>query len=141
VKKVNVDWAKSQLEALRVPFEVGNSVVKLLNVWNSLEHQDSNNEKILDIFSNLAQSKALVESSGNEIWEAARPGFVRVGDEVRVMADAYEGEVGQLHNGRRGRVVAVRYGDVILKTTDGKEPTIDGSHHSPWKLEKLVAVL
>ena len=141
MKKVNVDWAKSQLEALRVPFEVGNSVVKLLNVWNSLEHQDSNNEKILDIFSNLAQSKALVESSGNEIWEAARPGFVRVGDEVRVMADAYEGEVGQLHNGRRGRVVAVRYGDVILKTTDGKEPTIDGSHHSPWKLEKLVAVL
>jgi hypothetical protein len=141
VKKVNVDWAKSQLEALRVPFEVGNSVVKLLNVWNSFEHQDSNNEKILDIFSNLAQSKALVESSGNEIWEAARPGFVRVGDEVRVMADAYEGEVGQLHNGRRGRVVAVRYGDVILKTTDGKEPTIDGSHHSPWKLEKLVAVL
>ena len=141
MKKVNVDWAKSQLEALRVPFEVGNSVVKLLNVWNSFEHQDSNNEKILDIFSNLAQSKALVESSGNEIWEAARPGFVRVGDEVRVMADAYEGEVGQLHNGRRGRVVAVRYGDVILKTTDGKEPTIDGSHHSPWKLEKLVAVL
>ena len=141
MKKVNGDWAKSQLEALRVPFEVGDSVVKLLNVWNSLEHQDSNNEKILDIFTSLAQSKALIESSNDEIWEPASPGFVRVGDEVRVMADAYEGEVGQIHNGRRGRVVAVRYGDIILKTTDGKEPTIDGSHHSPWKLEKLVAVL
>jgi hypothetical protein len=38
-------------------------------------------------------------------------------------------------------VVAVRYGDIIIKTTDGKEPVLDGSHYSPYKLEKLVAVL
>lgn len=141
MKKLDTNWAKSQLEQAKVPVDVGISVVKLLEVWSTLNHEDSNDNKVAQLFSLLACSVSIVESPSDEIWEAARPGFVRVGDEVRVMADAFEGELGQLHNGRRGRVVAVRYGDIIIKTTDGKEPVLDGSHYSPYKLEKLIAIL
>jgi PHP family Zn ribbon phosphoesterase len=89
----------------------------------------------------LMRNTAAFDNQGNEIWEPGMPGFIRVGDEVRVLANAFEGELGQLHNGRRGRVVAVRSGDVIVKTTDGREPVLDGSHYSPYKVEKLVATL
>ncbi len=89
----------------------------------------------------MCRSIAVVETPKDEIWEDARPGFLKVGDEVRVKADAFEDELGQLHNGRRGKIVGVRYGDIIIKTIDGKEPVLDGSHYSPYKLEKLVAIL
>ena len=141
MKNIDMGWAKSQLEQSRVSIGVGNSVVKLLEVWLELNHEDKENGKVLEIFSKLSCSIAVHDSPSNEVWEPARPGFIRVGDEIRVMADAFEGELGQLHNGRRGRVVAVRYGDIIVKTTDGKQPVLDGSHYSPYKLEKLVAVL
>jgi hypothetical protein len=141
MKKLDTKWAKSQLEQAKVSVDVGTSIVKLLEVWSTLSHEDKNDNKVTELFSLLACSVSIVESPSDEVWEASRPGFIRVGDEVRVMADAFEGELGQLHNGRRGRVVAVRYGDIIIKTTDGKEPVLDGSHYSPYKLEKLVAIL
>jgi hypothetical protein len=141
MKKLDTNWAKSQLEQAKVPVDVGVSVVKLLEVWSTLNHEDKNDYVVAQLFSLLSCSVSIVESPSDEVWEAARPGFIRVGDEVRVMADAFEGELGQLHNGRRGRVVAVRYGDIIIKTTDGKEPILDGSHYSPYKLEKLIAIL
>ena len=136
-----MDWAKSQLEQARVSPEAGISIVKLLEFWKTLDHSNQADEKILELFSKLAQSNALIDNSGNEIWEDARPGFLRVGDEVRVKFNAFEDELGQIHNGRRGRIVGVRYGDIIIKTSDGKEPVLDGSHYSPHNLEKLVAVL
>jgi len=141
MKKLDTNWAKSQLEQAKIPVDVGISVVKLLEVWSTLNHEDKNDYVVAQLFSLLSCSVSIVESPSDEVWEAARPGFIRVGDEVRVMADAFEGELGQLHNGRRGRVVAVRYGDIIIKTTDGKEPILDGSHYSPYKLEKLIAIL
>jgi len=141
MKNIDMTWARVQLEKANVSADTGVSVIKLLEFWLNLDHRDENNKKVLELFSNLCVGTAVVDTPTNEIWEAAGPGFIRVGDEVRVKSDAFEGELGQLHNGRRGRVVAVRYGDIIIKTTDGKEPVLDGSHYSPYKLEKLVAVL
>jgi hypothetical protein len=141
MKNIDMTWARVQLEKANVSADTGVSVIKLLEFWLNLDHKDENNKKVLELFSNLCVGTAVVDTPTNEIWEAAGPGFIRVGDEVRVKSDAFEGELGQLHNGRRGRVVAVRYGDIIIKTTDGKEPVLDGSHYSPYKLEKLVAVL
>ena len=141
MKDFNIELAKSQLEMIKVPAEVGESVVKLLDFWSQLEHSDKNNVHVVELFSKLAMSIALVDNSGNEIWEKAMAGFLNVGDEVRVLADAFEGELGQIHNGRRGRIVAIRYGDIIIKTTDGRDPILDGTHYKPEKLEKLVAVI
>ena len=61
-----------------------------------------------------------------------------VADEVRVKWNAFDGEMGKLHNGRRGKVVSIRYGDIIVKTTDGKEPVLEGFHYTPQQLEKRV---
>jgi hypothetical protein len=141
MKKIDMNWAKSQLEQEKVTPETGIAVIKLLEFWTTLEHSSQADAKVVEVFSRLAQSIALVDDNKNEIWESARPGFLKLGDEVRVKADAFEGELGQMHNGRRGRIVGVRYGDIIIKTTDGKEPVLDGSHYSPFNLDKLVAVL
>jgi hypothetical protein len=141
MKNIDMAWARIQLENANVSADTGVSVIKLLEFWLNLDHKDENNKKVLELFLNLCSGTAVVDTPTDEVWQAASPGFIRVGDEVRVKADAFDGELGQLHNGRRGRVVAVRYGDIIIKTTDGKEPVLDGSHYSPYKLEKLVAVL
>jgi hypothetical protein len=141
MKNIDMEWVKSQLESAGVSIPVGSSVMALIDMWSNLEHADISDEQVLEVFSKLCKGTAIVETPTNEVWQPAGPGFIRVGDEVRVMADAFEGELGQLHNGRRGRVVAVRYGDIIIKTTDGKEPILDGAHYSPYKLEKLVATL
>ena len=141
MKNIDMVWARVQLENANVSADTGVSVIKLLEFWLNLDHKDDNDKKVLELFSDLCSGTAVIDTPTDEVWQAASPGFIRVGDEVRVKADAFEGELGQLHNGRRGRVVAVRYGDIIIKTTDGKEPVLDGSHYSPYKLEKLVAVL
>jgi len=141
MKNIDMIWARVQLENANVSADTGVSVIKLLEFWLNLDHKDENNKKVLELFLSLCSGTAVVDTPADEVWQAASPGFIRVGDEVRVKANAFDGELGQLHNGRRGRVVAVRYGDIIIKTTDGKEPVLDGSHYSPYKLEKLVAVL
>ena len=141
MKNIDMDWAKTQLENAGISTPVGVSVLALIDTWLALEHPDTSDEQVLNILYKLCRSISVVETPTNEIWEAAGPGFIRVGDEVRVKADAFDGELGQLHNGRRGKVVAVRYGDIIIKTTDGKQPVLDGSHYSPYKLEKLVATV
>jgi hypothetical protein len=32
----------------------------------------------------------------------------------------------------------VRYGDIIVKSIDEREPSLDGTHYSPHDLEKLI---
>jgi hypothetical protein len=94
----------------------------------------------VEAFSKLALGKALSEptAAADEIWVPAQPGQLTVGDEVRVLSDAFTDKTGIMHNGRRGKIAAIRYGDVIFKSTDGKEPSLDGVHYSPYKLEKRI---
>jgi hypothetical protein len=68
----------------------------------------------------------------------AQAGFLVVADEVRVKWNAFDGDKGKIHNGRRGKIVSIRYGDIIVKTTDGKEPVLEGFHYTPQQLEKRV---
>lgn len=138
MKKVQEEWVNSQLEKARVPVSVGESVKTLLAAWATCTHIDKHGDHVLAIFSKLAVNHAIVFDSAEESWIQVEPGFIKVGDEVRVRHDAYPDDVGRLHNGRRGKVVATRYGDIIIKTTDNVQPAMSGAHHSPYKLEKLV---
>lgn len=132
-------WVRSQFEAAKVKVAPGKAVLALLKTWESLDLNEKQAKEAVDIFAKVALNHALVEpQKKDEKWEPLRPGFISVGDEVRVVSDAFDGELGRLHNGRRGKVVAVRYGDVIFKSTDGKNPVLDGVHYSPYKLEKLI---
>ena len=137
--EVDNDWVRSQLTENKTKKVVGDSVLKLLATWEQLKQPtDKNAKDIINIFSKLALGHSIVEDNPNESWIVARAGFIKVADTVRVRHNAFDGEQGKAYNGRRGRVVGVRYGDVIVKTDDGKTPVLDGIHFKPENLEKLV---
>lgn len=136
---VSEDWVREQFQQAKVKQAVGTAVLRLLDVWNTMNHSDKTAQETVEVFSRVALGHAIApQGTGDEVWVPAQPGQITVGDEVRVKVDAYDGEAGQMHNGRRGRIVAIRYGDVVFKSDDGKEPEINGAHHSPHQLEKRV---
>lgn len=138
--EVNYEWVKEQLQAAKVKVGSGKAIIKLLEAWEEIpKMSESMSEETLSVFSKLAKGIAfLVEEDENDYrWTPLQPGQIVVGDVVRVKADAFQDpKLGPLHNGRRGTVVAVRYGDVIFNDTDGKAPALRGIHYSPYKLEK-----
>lgn len=139
-KKLDMDWVKSQIQAARVRKPVGNAILNIVELVEGLEITNEQKSQALEIASKVALGHAVVKEDKKETWIPLRPGDIRVSDEVRVKFDAFEGQLGTIHNGRRGTVVAVRYGDVIMKSNDGKKPELDGAHYSPHALEKLVVV-
>lgn len=135
---VDYTWVREQMQAARVKVGTGNAVLKLLETWESLKLTDNQVKEVLQYFSVFAQGHAVVEDNPDEVWVMARPGSIVIGDEVRIKGDAFSGDTGKLHNGRRGKVVGIRYGDIIFKSTDNKTPVIDGAHYSPHHLEMRV---
>jgi hypothetical protein len=135
---LDMNWVKTQLQAAKVRKPVGDATIALIELFDSFTLTDEQRAKAMEMFSQLGLGHAYVKTNKNELWMPARPGDIKTADEVRVRADAYEGETGTLHNGRRGVVVGVRYGDVIIRSTDGKTPALDGAHYPPQMLEKLV---
>lgn len=139
--EVNFEWVRQQLQEAKAKVGAGNAVLELLKVWSEqTKLSEKSAQEAVQMFSKLALGTVLVqpEVASNEVWVPALPGQLVVGDEVRVIANAFSDSVGVSHNGRRGRVVAIRYGDVIFKSTDGKEPVLEGTHYSPYKLEKRI---
>lgn len=139
MKPENERWVKEQLQAVKARRAVGETLLRLLDTWEELEEDLSEQlvNEVLQYFAPLAKRHALVNEP-DKTWLPAGPGNIKVGDEVRVSLTAYTGDLGVVHNGRIGRVVAIRYGDVIVNSTDGKEPTLDGTHYSPHVLEKAI---
>ena len=137
----DLDWVKSQLVEGRVLQPIGTAVLRLFETWNTMNHTDQSAQDTIDVFSKLALGHALVdpepEVAGD--WTEVHPGFVSVGDTVRVKADAFVGSTGTIHNARIGRVVAIRSGNVIINSIDGKNPVLEGTHYSPFALEKFIA--
>jgi hypothetical protein len=139
--EVNYEWVKQQLTEAGVKIGAGNAVLKLLETWEEMPLSEKMSKDVINVFCKLALSTAIIapeDSATEEVWVQAQPGQINVGDEVRVLLDAFSDKTGVLHNGRRGKVIAIRYGDVIFKSTDGKKPDLSGTHYSPYKLEKRV---
>lgn len=137
----NMDWVREQLTAVKTKRYIGKSVLDLLEEWNRINQKPEDAKEIIDIFSKLALGHALVEAETEEFkgtWIPAMPGQVRMADIIRIKSDAFDGEAGKVHNGRIARVVGVRYGDIIVKSVDGKSPILDGEHYKPTALEKLI---
>ena len=139
--EVNYEWARQQMQEAKVKVGSGTVVLKLLELWEQQTKLTPTLAKeAVEVFSKLALGHALIapKEAVDEVWIPLQPGQITVGDEVRVLTDAFTDASGSIHNGRRGRVVAVRYGDVIFKSTDGKTPELSGVHYSPYKLEKRI---
>lgn len=139
--EIDKKWVAEQLQAAKVKIGSGKAIVKLLDTWSEIpELSDAMKKEVLSVFQTLALGHVVKEEESEDdyIWIPLQPGQIAVGDVVRVKADAYTDKLGPIHNGRRGTVVAVRYGDVIFNGTDGKKPELKGVHYSPYKLEKRV---
>lgn len=140
----DMDWVKEQLTQNKTKKAVGDSVLKLLAVWDEVKEKNEsvkniNPQDIVDIFSKLAMGYALIQENKNENWIKAQIGQIKVADTVRISFNAFDESTGKSSlNGRRGRIVAVRSGDIIIKTDDGKMPVLDGLHVRPEFLEKLI---
>lgn len=143
---MNSDWAREQLNAVGINpsvnsnyRQVTDAVLRLLEYWETIDHDPALENTILKLFDRLARGHALVEQQ-DEVWVPLQPGQVAVRDTVRVKADAFTGDYGRVHNGRRGEIIAIRRGDIMVAYRDGKEPkTPDmGIHHSMAVLEKRI---
>jgi hypothetical protein len=138
--KINKEWVAEQLTHNKTIKASGDAVLKLLDTWNSLELTPKQAKDAVMAFSKLSLGEPIyVPTVKNEIWIEARPGDIVVGDEMLVKTNAYDNpDLAVIHNGRRGKVVAIRYGNIIIKYTDDKKPEINDAHHSPYTLLKLV---
>lgn len=139
--EINREWAIEQLQAAKIKVGSGKAIMKLLETWETIPDLSENmREEVLKIFPLIVRGVVIkVEEDENDYtWIPLQPGQITVGDVVRVKADAFTDKLGPIHNGRRGTVAAIRYGDVIFNDTDGKKPELKGVHYSPYKLEKRV---
>lgn len=137
--EVNFDWVRQQMTDAKVKIGTGNALLALLATWNEQKLTANQIKETIEYFSKLATGVNIYnEVFENEIWVPAQPGQLTVGDEVRVLSNAFEDANLVSHNGRRGVIVAIRYGDIIFKSTDGKNPILEGVHYSPYKLEKRI---
>jgi hypothetical protein len=131
-------WEDEQMGEARIPKEAADVVRRLLNAWVEVTVPSKHQDLILHTFQELARGHSLVVPDlPTERWETVTPGRVHTRDTVRVKRDAYSDDVGRMHNGRRGRVIGVRYGDIIIKYEDGRQPPFEAVHHAPAKLERL----
>jgi hypothetical protein len=138
VPEVNDEWVKSEMQDAKTKVGIGNATLKLLAAWKDITLSVNQQKEVIALFSRLSLGHAAIKNNPDELWIDAQPGAISLSDEVRVKADAYDGATGGIHNGRRGKVVGIRYGDIIFKSTDDKEPILDGAHYSPHQLEKRV---
>jgi hypothetical protein len=139
--ELNHEWIKEQLEAAKVKVGSGKAILKLLSTWEELPALSPRIlAEVLEVFPKLVLGEPLTaeELEDDYYWVDLQPGNIVVGDIVRVKTDAFLEKLGTIHNGRRGSVVGVRYGDVIFNDTDGKNPPLKGVHYSPYKLEKRL---
>jgi hypothetical protein len=138
MRKINYEWVKEQFAHAKVRVGTGKAVLKMLKTWEEIEMDQAQSKETLDILAKVGLGHALIEINKDEVWAPAQRGQIKVGDIVRVAHDAFSDSTGHIHNGRLGIVVAVRSGDIIFKSTDLKEPFLDGVHYSPEKLEKRL---
>jgi hypothetical protein len=138
MSEVSEDWVKKQLTDARVRKQVGEAVRSLISELDAHGLPEQGRLKAVEVFSRLAVGHPLVQNKDDRRWVPVTPGRIKVADQVRVRSEAFTGKLGTMHNGREGVVVAIRYGDVIVRMTDGLQPSLDGAHYPPDKLEKLV---
>jgi len=134
-------WEDEQLDEARVSGENRDAVRRLLDAYRAgTGEYKVDRDLVVRTFTQLASGLPLVaQDEPDAVWRPiTQSGQVHSRDLVRVRLDAYTDEAGRFHNGRHGRVIAVRYGDVVVRYEDGRQPPFDGVHHPPTALEKRI---
>lgn len=130
----NEKWLADQFSADKTSPETARKIISLLKTWDGLSVEDGQEDEILGRFVKLAKKQMIADPEPDAKWLAGSIQTPGVGQTVRVPPDKFTGHRGQSLNGRVGKVVAVRYGDVIFNTTDDLE-YIEGIRLRPHELE------
>jgi hypothetical protein len=138
MRKINYPWVKEQFAAAKLRVGVGKAVLKMLKTWEEIDLDPAQSQQVFEILSKVGLGHSLVTINPEELWVDTQRGQLVVGDIVRVRHNAFDGELGYLHNGRRGIVVAIRSGDIIFKSTDDFEPPLESVHYRPEALQKRL---
>lgn len=136
-----MDWVRSQLTENKTKKSVGDAVIKLIGTWSEIKTPPKIDisKEVLSIFSTLAMGHPLVDSAGEQKWEPVRLGDILVADVVRIKTNAFDSSSSHTAlNGRIGKVVGIRSGDIIVKSTDDVLPLLDGLHFKVNHLDKLI---
>lgn len=136
--KVDTDWVKSQMTKARIRRGSGDAVLQLLALWETLELDDNLSKEAVETFSKVALGHSLVTENKDELWVPAQAGQLKVADRVRVKSDAFQGDLGRKFNGRSGSIVAIRTGRIVINSTDGAKPELDGEHFRAEQLELRI---
>lgn len=132
-------WEEQQLDAAGYIVSAGaerqsirTSVLRLLDVWKTMDNMDAvTKDDVLMVFSTLARGHALIteDDSTTTKWFSATVVRPRVGDRVRVKADAYLGsDERHILNGVSGHVARITRGMYVV-TLISDDQSIRGTHH------------
>jgi hypothetical protein len=135
---IDLEWVKAQLTAARIRRGSGDAVLQLLELWETMDIDSELSKEAIETFSQLALGYSLIPEDKDEVWVPAMAGQISVGQQVRVKSNAFQGGHGIKLNGRRGNIVAIRTGRIVVKSTDGIAPELDGEHFRAEQLDVRV---
>ena len=135
---IDLEWVKAQLTAARIRRGSGDAVLQLLELWETMDIDSELSKEAIETFSQLALGYSLIPEDKDEVWVPAMAGQISVGQQVRVKSNAFQGGQGIKLNGRRGNIVAIRTGRIVVKSTDGIAPELDGEHFRAEQLDVRV---
>lgn len=136
MKKTEWGWVSKQLAGAKASDEVKDAVVYCLKTLREQELDDETEVEVVMKLLSLVQGHSIAVSEPDERWGPVVPGAYSIGDTVRVKIDAFDGEKGQKHNGKRGRVTASRNGFAVVLLDDSPSSEIQ-MHYLPQHLERL----
>lgn len=147
-KDAYLAWATTQLSETTMSAQEQSAMLAVLTAWlahPSLAQRLNDAEAakpLLATFIKLLRGEDVTHGAQaadlDADWVQARNGQLRINDVVRVKSNAFTGSRGAFHNGRECVIVAMRYGDIIVKAVDGAEDYA-AIHHEAANLQKRVA--
>lgn len=130
-------WVSKQLESTDFDQVTKDTVVYVLELIRKEDLTDDQERNVLNTALKLAAGHSVAKTPEDERWGPVIPGAYAVRDVVRVRDNAFEGELGTRHNGKRGRVVATRNGLVMVVLDDSPSSEIQ-MQYKPEHLERKL---
>lgn len=131
------EWLDKRLTELGyTDSSITRAVKELSYVLDGEDLSKEDRKTVTDLLSSVIDDRLYMSDAPTESkWVPYEIGETNLGDTIRVKKDAYEGSVGEKHNGKVGHIVGIRGGKArvqYLSRDDGV-----GHAHLPDSLEVL----
>lgn len=138
MKDTEWGWISKQLAASPHDQAVKDAVVYVIERLRKEDLTDEQEATVMNVATRLVSGHSIAPATAaGERWGPVIPGEYQVKDVVRVRSNAFDGDIGQQHNGKRGRVVASRNGFVMVVLDDSPSSEIQ-MRYKPEHLERLI---